>query len=392
MNDPAISKFTIQIKGLAFLLNFFRLLIFAIIFQIMMMSAPVFAKTINEVPEVESDALTSACPIFHDDILRGINLIFDDRFEESLVIFDRLQRLYPDHPAPYFFRAVTYQKWMSTFRVKKFQKDLNENIQLAIDKGNKLLEKENDPWLHFYVGGAYGYRAFNRFSNQDWITAYFDSKKGVNHFEKALEKEPELYDVYLGLGSYHYWRTAKSKFLRLIAFWMKDTRNLGIRQLEFSHQHSIYASREAGYNLMVAYVDDGQYEKASNLLQRIVGGKGTSNISDLYFEGRLFILFNRWVDAESNFRTILQHLEEKKITAFGYIVECKYWIAASLKMQNKNYWALQLAEEALAQSEKWNSETELESPFESFRDLKKQLKDLHKELKIENKHILVKGK
>jgi len=357
-----------------------------------MVSAPVLSKTINEVPEVAPNAVTLACPIFHDSISQGISLIFDDRFEESIVIFDRLQQLYPNHPAPYFFRAVTYQKWMTTFRTKSLQKDLDENIQLAIDKGKKWLEKENDPWLHFYIGGAYGYRAFNRFSNHDWITAYFDSKKGVKHFEKALDKEPALYDVYLGLGSYHYWRTSKSKFLRLIAFWMKDTRDLGIRQLEFSRQHGLYASSEAGYNLIAAYVDNGQNEKAFKLLNSVMGERGVPNISDLYYEGRLLILFNRWEEAESNFRTILQRLEEKKMTTVGYIVECKYLIATSLKIQNRIYQALQLTEEALAQSEKWNIETELESPFESFSDLKNQLKDLHKELKIENKQILVKGK
>ncbi len=80
------------------------------------------------------------------------------------------------------------------------------------------------------------------------------------------------------------------------------------------------------------------------------------------------------------------------MTTVGYIVECKYWIAASLKMQNRINKALQLTEEALVQSEKRNIDSELESPFEGFKEIKNRLKDLHKELKMKNDLILITGK
>ena len=46
---------------------------------------------------------------------------------------------------------------------------------------------------------------------------------------------PNPYDCYYGLGSYHYWRTAKSKFVRTIAFWMKDKQQVKIQRPETTY-------------------------------------------------------------------------------------------------------------------------------------------------------------
>jgi hypothetical protein len=66
-----------------------------------------------------------------------------------------------------------------------------------------LLKKEDDPWVYFYLGAAYGCRALNRFRKHNRIGSHFDAKKGVHHFQKALEEDPRLYDCHPGLGAYH---------------------------------------------------------------------------------------------------------------------------------------------------------------------------------------------
>jgi tetratricopeptide (TPR) repeat protein len=316
-------------------------------------SAPGFTFVIDDVPDVAPDAVSSPSPIFHDSLLRGIELISNDQYEEALVLLDTLQRMYPDHPAPYFFKAATYQDWMSSFRTTRFQKQVDENVQLAIEKGNELLKRKNDAWVHFYIGAAYGYRAFNRFRKHNWIGAYMDGRRGINQLKKAMAEDPSLYDVYLGLGSYHYWRTAKSKFISAAAFWMKDKREVGLRQLEFAMQHGLYIQE-----------------------------KNTPSICDLYYKARLLIEFERWPEVEAVFGEILKKLEGDKFASIGYLVECKYWIAVALRAQNKGSEALEWTQKATAQSEKRNADLELESPFEDYREIENRLKNLHGALKI----------
>ena len=345
--------------------------------------SPAFSAPSESVPDLPPGTVVSKDPIFFDAVSPGMNLVLHDRFKEGLLLFEDIQKNYPDHPAPHFFKAATYQSWMSSSRLNKFQEEFEKNIQLTIEKGNALLKKENNPWILFYVGAAYGYRAFNHFRKHSWINAYFDAKKGVNNFKEALEEDPELFDVYLGLGSYHYWRTAKSNFLRLITFWIPDKRELGLRQLEFAFQHGAYAPEQAGYNLTAAYFDYGQYEKAMQTLNRIIEKKKTEGLSDLYYRGRLLIEFEQWPEAESVFRKIIAHLENDESSSTGYKAECLYWIAALLTKQKKRSQALEFAEMALVESGKRNAGSELEGPFENFREIETRLQMLHQYLKGE---------
>ncbi len=372
-----------QFRSIAPFLNAHTLVMVATILAVMLWSCPALSKTGDGVPNVSSGAEPAASPEFHDVILRGIEFLEHDNYESALETFENLKERHPRHPAPHFFKAVAYQQWMTTFRLKRYQKEMEENIQLAIQKGKALLEKNDSPWIHFYIGGAHGYRAYDRFQKHEWLGAYIDAKRGMASLRKALEREPALYDAYLGLGSYHYWRTAKSNFIRIIAFWVPDQRELGLRQLEFCAAQGLYARYEAIYNLIVAYFDYGKYEKAFEVFIRTIGRKKIHNISDLYVKARLLVEFGKWPEVESLFREILERLDLRGVSSIGYRVECKYWMAQSLLGQNRLGEALTMAAQALAQSETRNPDRELDGYFDDFDQIKARLSELYDYLKKE---------
>jgi len=357
-----------------------RGLIVALFLLTALSNAPAFSQKIDGVPDVPPGAVGSTDPIFYDSLSFGIRLIFYDQFEEALTLFEDLQHSHPDHPAPHFFKAATYQTWMSSFRVSRFREAFEEDARLAIAKGKAWSKRDNNPWSYFYMGGAYGYQAVNEFRKRDWINAFIDAGRGVKSLEKALAIDPNLFEVYLGLGLYHYWRTAKSKFLRLITFWIPDNRELGLCQLAFAFEHGSCASIEAGYGLVCTYFDYGRYEKAMSILNRLLAKKMTQGVSDLYYKGRLLIKFKKWSEAESVFREILARLENYKFTSVGYQVECMYWLAEALTAQNNESEALVFTERALARSEKRRADSEIEGPFEDFKEIKMRLKRLHRSL------------
>ena len=109
---------------------------------------------------------------------------------------------------------------MLSNRLNDFEGRVQENVRSAIDKGTELLRRGDDPWIRFYIGGAYGYRALYRFRH-NWVGAFLDGRRSVDSLNGALAAMPELYDCYFGLGSYHHWRTARSGLLRLVTFWME---------------------------------------------------------------------------------------------------------------------------------------------------------------------------
>jgi hypothetical protein len=318
--------------------------------------------------------------VFDEMLVKIINASFRDQYLMAVSIADSLMLVHPDHPAPYFFKAASLQGWMSSYRLNQYQQDVEENVQKAIDTGNALLEKKNDPWLHFYLGGAYGYRGFNRFRTYNWIGAYRDAIRGIDHFEKALQKDSTLYDVYLGLGSYYYWRTAKSKFLRVITFWMADKRELGIQQLQFAIAHGRYAIYEALYGLIMIYYDFEKYDEGLQLLRDTVRKRGRPIIADLYYGARFHEKNNNWQEVQNNFTEILQRLESDYPTSIGFQVECKYWIAKALSEKGESKAALLRAREGLIQSRQRDSDKEIEGYLESFDEIKSNLEKLHKQL------------
>lgn len=319
-------------------------------------------------------------PTFDQPLSRGIALVYSDRFEESLALFEGLQKTHPDHPGPHFYKAATYQTWMSSYRFNGYQKELEKNVEEAIAKGTKLMRTQNDPWLLFYMGAAFGYRAFYKFRNYHWLDAYQDSRKGLNYIQTGLQKQPRLYDAYLGLGSYDYWSTAKSIVLKLLTFLIGDKRDLGLQEMELAMEHGRYSRDEARLVLVTALFDYEKYDQALAVLDRTEHPAPPPIMTELYLRGRIMFQFGRWLEVEMIFRELLERLEKHQYQSIGYQVECKYRIAKALQQQGHSKEALALADEALRQSEKRNAKAELESDLGSYSDNLKALKRLDDEL------------
>lgn len=332
------------------------------------------------VPEVTPGTRSRIDTLFDQELSHIIKLTVLDRHAETIPIVDSLIKAHPNHLAPYFFKAAILQGWMSSFRINHFQNEVEENVQKVIDIGNELLENGNDPWVHFYLGGAYGYRGFARFSRYNFIGAYNDARRGINHFKEALKSDSTLYDVYLGLGSYFYWRTAKSKFLRLIAFWIPDKRELGLNQLEFTLKHGRYAVNETIYVLLASYYDAKRYTDALKLVNEVIETRNYANVSDLYFKGRLLINYQKWSEAEAIFTEILAKIKNHPYRSIGFEIECKYWIAKAHSERGNIEEALLLAKEALGQRKDRDPDLETEGSIDSFKDIENLLEDLFEDL------------
>lgn len=344
-------------------------------------SIPFAAEAAAGLPLKPLPAASDPDPVIHDGMMRGVQLVDRDLHGESIRLFDGLSTLRPDHPAPHFLKAASYQSYMNTFRTNRYQRELEQNVRTAVEKGQRLLENRDDPWLRFYIGSSYGYQALNHFRKYAWINAYVDALNGVHHLETALRMEPRLYDAHLGLGTYYYWRTAKSKFIRNIAFWMEDRRESAIADLEFVVDRGLYAAREAVYSLIVTYWDSGRSEKALELVRKTLLKKMHPNMTDLYYNARLMAGFKRWPETEDGFRQVLDGLERSGEAGHGYQVECKYWIARALFEQGRTRAAVPFLERAFHQDRLRVEGTEPEGYFESHAEIQRLLLDLNDEVK-----------
>lgn len=335
----------------------------------------------SRLPQPAPGELAPSDPTFDAPLAHGLALVYADRFEEALALFDSLQKAFPEHPAPYFYKAATYQNWMSSYRFNAFQKVLEANVEAALEKGTKLMRIKNDPWVLFYMGAAFGYRAFYKFRQYHWLDAYQDSRKSLTYIQAGLQKQPQLYDAYLGLGSYDYWSTAKSLVLKLLTFLTGDKRDFGLEEIELARQHGRYCREEARLVLVTALFDYGKYDRALAALDEKENPARPPNMVELYLRGRLMFELGRWPEVEAIFQELLQRLEHHPYQSIGYQVECEYRMAKARQQQAHWPEALTLTNAALALSEKRNAKTELESDLGSYSETKAALQRLHDELK-----------
>lgn len=71
----------------------------------------------------------------------------------------------------------------------------------------------------------------------------------------------ELYDAYLGLGLFYYWKSSKAKVLTFLRL-MKDEREKGIEYIKISVAKGRFAPLEGQFDLIQIYYAEDRYQDA----------------------------------------------------------------------------------------------------------------------------------
>lgn len=296
-------------------------------------------------------------------LLRGAELVEAGQYATAIALYDSLQQAFPWHPGPYATAAMAYQYWMIDLRLNDYEPQLLRCSEQAIATGTTLMRTCSDPWLRVYVGGAYGFRALYRFRQHQWLKAWQDGCDSIGRLTEALALDPGLYDCYAGLGSYHYWRTARSRFLSWLVFWMADERQLGLQELQLAADHARYGNRDALHGLVLACFDAGDYERARGLNDQAMALAYPPPTAAVYMRIRLAAQAGEWRAAEAACYQLLDRLPPRSV---GYQVECRYWLATALEAQGRAAEARSVAAAAVTQARARHADEEIGGALEGY--------------------------
>lgn len=169
----------------------------------------------------------------------GLDHLYHARLEEAAAAFERLRALDPNSPAPDFLLGGIQWHLVTTgpqgFTAGgELEQRFFAHMDDAIAAGEARLETDKDNVAaHFFLGGAYGYKARYRALQEKWWDAYRDGRRGVNHLERAVELAPDLDDAYLGLGIFHYYSDVLPSVLKFFAGFvgMSGDRERGLAEI-----------------------------------------------------------------------------------------------------------------------------------------------------------------
>ncbi len=198
-----------------------------------------------------------------------INLTIHARFQDADSLLNAQKKEYPLKAA--FYTASMLNSRMTHYEdssgARRFLTVLDDVITWSNDSLERAgLSVANEARFYFYMGSAYGFRAYFGGKNGQWVAALRDGALARRYLNKAIEKDSTLYDAYLGIGTYKYWLSTKVSWVPLVP----DMRDEGIELVQKTAQHACPSRDLARHQLVYILLDYGHYDQALAIAEDLV--------------------------------------------------------------------------------------------------------------------------
>jgi tetratricopeptide (TPR) repeat protein len=192
----------------------------------------------------------------------GLSLLYQGHYEEALDTFRSFSGAHPANPAGQFFIAGAYQLRGLAYASDAWDGPYRNALDSALELSDRAIGRDpRDPWAHFFRGGTFAYMASRDARNGSLLAALNKGLSGMSALKRAVELDPALYDAYLGLGSYHYFRTKAASIFKWLPF-IGDRREQGVRELRTAAAQGRYTRVMAMNALMWVLIDYGKLDQA----------------------------------------------------------------------------------------------------------------------------------
>lgn len=255
-------------------------------------------------------------------LLKGIDHIYNLEFYDADRQFDEVVRLRPDHPAGYFFSAMT-QWWriLSNFEDESQDRRFYAMLEDVIGMCEKRLERDpSDITALFFKGGALGFRGRLRATRGNWPGAASDGLAALPIVRRAHALDSTNYDVLLGIGIYNYYAEIVPKEYPIVkpfmVFLPSGDRVKGLEQLHHAAERSKYARTEATYFLVQNYYLYEKQNDTAAALAGVLSRKYPRNPLFLRYHGRCLVGLGRWEEAVPIFTRVLEMFKNGQV-GFG---------------------------------------------------------------------------
>jgi len=205
-------------------------------------------------------------------LIAGQEAIMNGQYEMAEIIFDDLFEDDPAGPLGYLMRAtVMYSEMMDreeNLCGDKFEVLCDSVVTAAEEKLNECTPFDS-ALCYLCLGHQFAYRSLREARFGSTLSAISLGLKTKGEYENGIRCDSTLYDLYLGLGSYHYWKSVKSGLLRKAGIF-SDDRDQGIQEIELAADSALFSKDAARSALIWILIDDKQYDSAMAMCQAML--------------------------------------------------------------------------------------------------------------------------
>lgn len=221
---------------------------------------------------------------------QGEEATYREAYREADSLFATVIIESPEYPAGYLMRAAALHAEMVDHERYNRAEEFLGLLEQAEERAKTWAEAHpDDPWGYCFLGHAYGYRAVWEAQRGSWFKGLRLGLKAKGAYHDALKADSTCWDAYLGLGSYHYWKSARTEFINWLGVIVKDDKERGIEEIQLALEKGIFCKPAAAVALIWIDLDRGRAGEARDL---------AAQWQAIYPEGKTFLWGEAFAELE----------------------------------------------------------------------------------------------
>jgi len=253
--------------------------------------------------------------------------IYNDRFGDAEKLLDSLRK--HDGPIPIcrMYRAVLYQSRMMAYESNDGEKELYAILDSLEADAESILSAGGDSALaYWFLGNSHAFHSLFLGRGGHLVGALKHGLSARNAYGRGYECDSTFHDIALGLGSYRYWKSVKTRAINWTPIFDDETRS-GMELLRLAADSAEISSDAARAALIWIYINEERYAEAVRLARRM-RYRYPDGLTFLWGLGEAYYRLNDCRGAIDVYETIYARLKERPgnyyniIDAAYYLSEC----------------------------------------------------------------------
>ncbi len=206
---------------------------------------------------------------FSEDVSACLNSItshiYNDRFAEAEKIIDSISATECCRPLNFLFKTILYQSVMMAAESDSLEVEFHRSLDSVKFYAEEMLVDGRDSVLaYYYLGHQYAFRSLYKGRAGHTWAAIKTGLKARNAYSDGYKLDSGFHDLGLGLGSYRYWKSVKTKAINWTPLFKNEKQN-GIELLRRAADSSEISRDASQTSLIWVFINEKRYGEAIRL-------------------------------------------------------------------------------------------------------------------------------
>jgi tetratricopeptide (TPR) repeat protein len=252
--------------------------------------------------------------------------LMNGRWASALEIYSKISKVDSIDPGGFLFRAGVLQAEMMDCERNLYAESfpaLLDSTRIFAERKLKSCGKQDSALCYLYLGHQLAYRSLYEARFGSSFSALEHGLKAKGEYHKGLTADSSLYDLYLGLGSYHYWKSVKAGILTWTGIFKND-REKGIREIHIAIDSALFSKESARSALIWIFIHEKKYDSAVVLADDFYR-KYPEGKTFLWPLGEAYYKSEHYTEAEKIYIRLFNILKAEEDNFYN-LIESGYWV------------------------------------------------------------------